>query len=105
MRSCSYRTLLVGSYSIYAIKEKETASGDSASSSEPALLRWWDAYPTVKNSSIPELTAEEVKKIMIDATGKEGQGSFAIIDVRRGDHDVSFNSSILFSYARLQLTT
>jgi len=88
---------LAGSYSIYAEKRKETASGDgvaAVSSSIPALLRWWDAYPAVKSLSIPELTAEEVKKIMSEAAGKEGgRDGFAIIDVRRGDHGVSFEIS------------
>jgi len=46
----------------------------------------------VKSVSIPELTAEEVKKIMSEAAGKEGgKDGFAIVDVRRGDHGVSFD--------------
>ncbi len=50
----------------------------------------------MKSLSIPELTAEEVKKIMSEAAGKEGgKDGFAIVDVRRGDHDVSFDIPFL----------
>ncbi len=68
-------------YSIYAAKGKETTSGDGvakvSSSAQAALLRWWDAYPPVKNLSFPELTVEGAKKIMSEG-GKDG---FAIVDV------------------------
>ena len=48
------------------------------------VLRWWDAYPTVKATVSPHLTVEEVAKFIRDSDGKEP--SFAVIDVRRTDH-------------------
>ena len=62
--------------------------------SKPALLRWWDAYPTAKTTSFPELTAGEVAKLIQDSNGKEAK--FAVIDVRRADHAVNFLSFICF---------
>ena len=53
----------------------------------PALLRWWDAYPTVK-SSPPPMTPDDVAALIRDKT--KTQSDFAIIDTRRNDHGVSF---------------
>jgi len=64
--------------------------------SKPALLRWWDAYPTAKTTSFPQLTAGEVAKLIQDSDGK-GE-NFAVIDVRRADHAVGFLSFLSVGY-------
>ncbi|KAH9481820.1 Arsenite methyltransferase [Psilocybe cubensis] len=65
------------SYQIYAKKE-----GGPVPNPPTALLRWWDAYPTVK-SSPASMTAEEVASLI---RGEGDAGEFAVIDVRRNDH-------------------
>ena len=73
----------LGSYEIYAIKPP---SDEPARTLETALLRSWDAYPTVK-SGPPSLTAEEVVELI--RSPEKGGDKIAIIDVRRNDHGVS----------------
>lgn len=75
---------------IYAVKNNDSEDDLSAASvpSRPALLRWWDAYPKAKSTSLPQLTAEEVAKLIRDSNGKGTD--FAVIDVRRADHAVSY---------------
>jgi len=72
---------LAAACKIYAVK------GDALPGSvpsKPALLRWWDAYPKAKSTSFPDLTVEEVAKLIRDSGGKES--NFAVIDVRKTDH-------------------
>ena len=73
----------LGSYEIYAVKP---AGGEPVTIPPTSLLRWWDAYPTVK-ASLPFLTAEEVAKLVRDPALKNND-KIAIIDVRRNDHAV-----------------
>ncbi|CAA7269902.1 unnamed protein product [Cyclocybe aegerita] len=68
----------VGSFQIYALK-----NGPTAENPPTALLRWWDAYPTV-DSSPSFLAAEEVAAFIRDPTA--ASKDIAIIDVRRNDH-------------------
>ncbi|TEB25967.1 arsenite S-adenosylmethyltransferase [Coprinellus micaceus] len=70
-----------GSYEIYAVKP---ASGEPVTAPPTSLLRWWDAYPTVK-ASLPFLTAEEVATLVRDPVLKSND-KVAVIDVRRNDH-------------------
>ena len=72
---------------IYAIKGKDSTVGSPPSVPKPALFRWWDAYPTAKSSSFPEVTVEEVAELIRESDGKGTD--FAVIDVRRTDHGVS----------------
>ncbi|KAJ3497787.1 hypothetical protein NLJ89_g10301 [Agrocybe chaxingu] len=67
----------VASFQIYALKD-----GSTTENPPTALLRWWDAYPTVE-SSPSFLTAEEVAALVRDPTASKDT---AIIDVRRNDH-------------------
>jgi hypothetical protein len=72
-----------GSYEVYAVKPP---SDEPVRTLETALLRSWDAYPSVK-SGPPPLTAEEVAELIRNP--EKGGDKIAIIDVRRNDHDVS----------------
>lgn len=58
-----------------------------------ALLRWWDAYPTVK-SSPPPMTLDDVAALIRDKT--KTKSDFAIIDTRRNDHGVSLFCVLFF---------
>lgn len=80
---CRNSMVLSASYQIYAIKDDKAADIPST-----VLLRWWDAYPSVK-SSPPSITAEEVASFI-----RGGALDFAVIDVRRNDHAVSLTSTI-----------
>lgn len=61
--------------------------GDGCTATSPTtLLRWWDAYPTVK-ASLPFLTADEVASLVRNPSLKSGD-KVAVVDVRRNDHDV-----------------
>ena len=44
---------------------------------------WWDAFP-VAQSSAPNITVQELASMMKDETKHD----YAVIDVRRNDHDV-----------------
>jgi arsenite methyltransferase len=70
---------LIAAYQVYALKD-----GTPTETPAAALMRWWDAYPTVK-SSPPSITPEEVAALMLDPTSA---ADFVIIDVRRNDHAV-----------------
>ncbi|KAJ2929996.1 hypothetical protein H1R20_g7127, partial [Candolleomyces eurysporus] len=70
----------VGSYELYAVKPP---SDEPTRTLETALVRSWDAYPTVK-SSPSSLTAEEVAELI--RSPEKGGGKIAIVDVRRNDH-------------------
>ncbi|KAF5315928.1 hypothetical protein D9611_005013 [Ephemerocybe angulata] len=70
-----------GSYQIYALKP---LGNEPVEASPTTLLRWWDAYPTVKSS--PQfLTADEVVDLVRNPELK-GNDKLAVIDVRRNDH-------------------
>ncbi|RXW22796.1 hypothetical protein EST38_g3041, partial [Candolleomyces aberdarensis] len=64
----------VGSYEIYAVKPP---SDEPTRTLETALVRSWDAYPTVK-SNPPPLTAEEVAELIRNP--EKGGDKIATID-------------------------
>jgi arsenite methyltransferase len=68
------------SYQIYGIK-----SAGEAPEARPALLRWWDAYPSVISAPTP-ISSDKVADFLRDPT-KTGS-DYAVIDVRRNDHAV-----------------
>ncbi|KAF8656406.1 hypothetical protein AX16_002551 [Volvariella volvacea WC 439] len=68
----------VAAYDIFAIKSAE----DKAEINPVPLLRWWDAYPTVK-SSVGFVTSDELASLMRDSSKTR---QYAVIDVRRNDH-------------------
>ncbi|RDB15985.1 putative arsenite methyltransferase [Hypsizygus marmoreus] len=71
---------LVASYQISAVKSNASNAENAPTS---PLLRWWDAYPTVK--STPSLISQdELADLVRSETGS--QSDFAVIDVRRNDH-------------------
>ncbi|KAJ3541880.1 hypothetical protein NMY22_g3713 [Coprinellus aureogranulatus] len=71
----------VGSFEVYAVKP---VGEEPATISPTTLLRWWDAYPTVK-ASLPFLTADEVAALVRDPK-VQSEEKVAVIDVRRNDH-------------------
>ncbi|KAJ3550792.1 hypothetical protein NMY22_g236 [Coprinellus aureogranulatus] len=71
----------VGSFEVYAVKP---VGEEPATISPTTLLRWWDAYPTVK-ASLPFLTADEVAALVRDPK-LQSEEKVAVIDVRRNDH-------------------
>ena len=79
--------IFVASCTIYAVKEA-TTNPSSGTESKAALLRWWDAYPQVKSTSVPQLTAEEVAALIRNSV-EDKSSKFAVVDVRRADHSVS----------------
>ncbi|KAF8965866.1 NAD(P)-binding protein [Flammula alnicola] len=71
----------VASYQIFALKD-----GVIPSTNPPtALLRWWDAYPTVK-SAPSSVSAEEVVALIRAHPDPATPRDFAVVDVRRNDH-------------------
>ena len=79
-------------YQIYAVKLE---SGVPIQDVPSALLRWWDAYPSVK-SSPPPMTPDDVAALIRDKT--KTKSDFAIIDTRRNDHGVSFFCLLSFFF-------
>lgn len=78
----------LGSYQIYAMKGVSTLTTETSTSGN-VLLRWWDAFPK-PISSPASISAEEVATLI--RKGGAGSSDFAVIDVRKGDHVVSFSS-------------
>lgn len=74
---------------IYAVKETAT-NPSTGTETKTALLRWWDAYPQVKSTPVPQLTAEEVAAL-IRHSAEVKPFKFAVVDVRRSDHSVNLD--------------
>ncbi|THH18168.1 hypothetical protein EW146_g2770 [Bondarzewia mesenterica] len=67
---------------IYALKPHASKSDGAELPSPDPLLRWWDAYPAVRSVDLPQLSVQDVSKLVRDPA----QRDFAVIDVRRNDH-------------------
>jgi len=74
-----------GAYQIYAMKSWNAAEREPVETGSSPLLRWWDAYPTIK-STIPTVTADQLASFIRDET-KLPSKDYAVIDVRRNDHE------------------
>ena len=85
-QSLLYDLFGLGSYQIYAMKGISTLT-QTTSTSGNVLLRWWDAFPK-PISSPASISAKELATLI--RKGDAGGTEFAIIDVRKDDHAVSF---------------
>ncbi|TFK68339.1 S-adenosyl-L-methionine-dependent methyltransferase [Pluteus cervinus] len=64
--------------------EPTSQTSNISASSDTPLLRWWDAYPVVRSTSLPRITADALAGYFKD--GSKTGTDYAVIDVRRNDH-------------------